>query len=113
VGKRTWGGLIGIYDYPQLLDGGMVTAPRLAFWNPEGKWDVENHGVAPDVEVELDPQAWRQGHDPQLEKAVQVVLAELEKHPLPRPKKPAYPDYSKLSAPASPPEKPASPPGGK
>jgi tricorn protease len=95
VGKRTWGGLVGIYDYPQLVDGGFITAPRLAFWNPNGTWDVENHGVAPDIEVDLDPQAVREGHDPQLEKAVQVVLEELKKHPLPRHKKPAYPNYFK------------------
>jgi tricorn protease len=110
VGKRTWGGLVGIYDYPTLLDGGSVTAPRLAFWNPDGSWDVENHGVAPDIEVELDPQAVRQGHDPQLEKAVQLVLEDLDKHPLPQPKHPAYPDYSKAAArPAEPAEKRAAP----
>jgi tricorn protease len=93
VGKRTWGGLVGIYDYPQLIDGGMVTAPRLAFWNPKGDWEVENHGVGPDVEVELDPKAMREGHDPQLEKAVAVALEELKKHPLPTHRKPAYPNY--------------------
>lgn len=93
IGKRTWGGLVGIYDYPPLLDGGSITAPRLAFWNPDGQWDVENHGVAPDMEVEHDPQAVRQGRDPQLEKAVQVVLKELKKNPLPKPKKPAFPNY--------------------
>jgi acetyl esterase/lipase len=95
VGKRTWGGLVGIYDYPPLLDGGFVTAPRLAFWNPKGEWDVENHGVAPDVEVEHDPQAVRAGHDPQLERAVQLVLDELKKNPLPRHQKPVYPNYFK------------------
>jgi tricorn protease len=95
VGKRTWGGLIGIYDYPQLIDGGQVTAPRLAFWNPEGKWEVENHGVAPDVEVDFDPQVVRTGHDPQLEKAVAVALAELEKNPPAKGQKPDYPNYHK------------------
>jgi tricorn protease len=95
VGERTWGGLIGVYDYPPLIDGGMVTAPRLAFWNPEGKWEVENHGVAPDIEVDFDPQLVRQGHDPQLEKAVAVVLAELEKNPPAKSQKPEYPDYHK------------------
>jgi acetyl esterase/lipase len=95
VGKRTWGGLVGIYGYPPLLDGGFVTAPRLAFWKPEGEWDVENHGVAPDIEVELDPQAVRAGHDPQLEKAVHVVLNELKEHPLPRHHRPAFPNYFK------------------
>jgi tricorn protease len=95
VGKRTWGGLIGIYDYPQLMDGGFVTAPRLAFWNPEGKWEVENHGVGPDVEVEYDPAEVRAGRDPQLERAVQLVLAEIEKNPQPKPQRPAYPNYQK------------------
>jgi tricorn protease len=97
VGKRTWGGLVGIYDYPQLIDGGNVTAPRVAFYSPEGGWEVENAGVAPDVEVELDPQAWRQGHDTQLEKAVEVVLDALRKNPLPTPRKPAYPNYHKTA----------------
>jgi tricorn protease len=93
VGTRTWGGLIGIYDYPPLIDGGAVTAPRMAFWNPEGTWDVENHGVAPDVAVELDPRAVRAGHDPQLERAVALVLEALKQSPPPRHHKPAYPSY--------------------
>jgi tricorn protease len=95
IGKRTWGGLVGIYDYPTLIDGGLVTAPRVAFWNPNGTWDVENHGVAPDVEVELDPKAWREGRDPQLEKAVEVVMAEMKKSPPPSAKMPPYPNYHK------------------
>ncbi|MBI3662366.1 MAG: PD40 domain-containing protein [Acidobacteria bacterium] len=95
VGKRTWGGLVGIYDYPQLIDGGFVTAPRLAFWNPNGTWDVENNGVAPDIEVELDPKALREGHDPQLEKAVEWLLDSLKKNPLPRHQRPAFPNYYK------------------
>jgi tricorn protease len=95
VGKRTWGGLVGVYDYPLLIDGGFVTAPRLAFWNPDGTWDVENHGVAPDIEVELDPKAWRDGRDLQLEKAIEVALEELRANPLPTHKKPAYPNYHK------------------
>lgn len=98
VGKRTWGGLVGIGGYPDLLDGGYVTAPRFAFFTTDGKWDVENHGVQPDYEIEFDPQAWRQGHDPQLERAVELVMAELKKNPPPVPKRPAYPDYSKYSS---------------
>lgn len=89
VGKRTWGGLIGIYDYPVLIDGGFFTSPRLAFYNTEGEWAVENEGVAPDIEVEQTPRLVIAGHDPQLEKAVEVVLAELEANPpvrAPRPK---------------------------
>jgi tricorn protease len=95
VGKRTWGGLVGISGYPPLLDGGAVTAPSFAFFSPDGTWDVENHGVAPDVEVDLDPYEVRAGRDPQLEKAVEVVLEALKKNPPPQPKKPAYPDYYK------------------
>jgi tricorn protease len=93
IGTRTWGGLVGIGGYPTLLDGGRVTAPHMAIWFPSGKWEVENHGVAPDIEVEFDPQAWRAGHDPQLEKAVAVVMEEMKKNPRVTPKRPAYPNY--------------------
>jgi tricorn protease len=93
VGKRTWGGLVGIFGFPELIDGGRVTAPNLAFWNPNGTWDVENAGVPPDVEVEMDPAAWRAGRDTQLEKAVELVVAQLDKLPAPKHKKPAYPNY--------------------
>jgi tricorn protease len=93
IGTRTWGGLVGIYDYPQLIDGGAVTAPRVAIYGLNGDWEVENHGIAPDVEVELDPALVRQGHDPQLEKAVEVILAQLNKSPLPQYRKPEYPNY--------------------
>ncbi len=95
VGKRTWGGLVGIFGFPALIDGGTVTAPNLAFYNTEGAWDVENHGVAPDVEVEFDPQAWRAGHDPQLERAVEIALAELQKNPQAVGKRPPFPNYHK------------------
>jgi tricorn protease len=93
VGTRTWGGLVGIYDYPTLMDGGGVTAPRVAFYNRTGDWDVENHGVAPDVEVEITPKEWMSGHDPQLEKAVALVMDALKKNPLPVAKRPAFPNY--------------------
>jgi tricorn protease len=93
VGKRTWGGLVGISGYPPLLDGGSVTAPSFAFFSPDGTWDVENKGVAPDVDVDLDPYEVRKGHDPQLEKAVSLVLEALQKNPPAQPKRPAYPNY--------------------
>jgi tricorn protease len=95
VGKRTWGGLVGIGGYPTLIDGGAVTAPRMGIWFPNGRWDVENRGVAPDVEVEFDPQAVRQGKDPQLEKAVELVLAELKANPPRSPQHPLFPNYYK------------------
>jgi tricorn protease len=93
IGKKTWGGLVGIYDYPSLMDGGSVTAPRIAIYGLNGEWEVENVGIAPDIEVELDPKLVREGRDPQLEKAVEVVLDQLKKNPLPQHKKPAYPNY--------------------
>jgi tricorn protease len=94
VGKRTWGGLVGFFG-PQedLMDGGIVSTPSRGFWTPKGQWEIENYGVAPDVEVELDPKAVREGHDPQLEKTVALLLADLEQHPIPKHKKPAYPNY--------------------
>jgi len=94
IGTRTWGGLIGIGGYPPLMDGGGVTAPRFGLFNPDtGEFDIENHGVDPDIEVEFDPAAWRQGRDPQLEKAVAVALQELRDHPVPPVKRPKYPVY--------------------
>ena len=97
VGERTWGGLVGHYTNPaDLLDGGFTGTPDLAFYNPDGQWDIENHGVSPDVEVQYDPQAVRAGHDPQLEKAVQVALDELKKNPPPgESHHPPYPNYHK------------------
>jgi tricorn protease len=94
VGKRTWGGLVGFFGpFEALMDGGVVTAPSRGFWTPNNKWEVENQGIAPDVEVELDPKAVREGHDPQLEKTVELLLADLQKNPLPAYKKPPYPNY--------------------
>jgi tricorn protease len=94
VGKRTWGGLVGVGSYPPLMDGGNVTAPSFGFFNPEGQWDVENKGQAPDVVVDLDPKSMHDGHDPQLERAVAVALQQMKDHPAPSPKRPAYPNYA-------------------
>ncbi|MBP1767116.1 MAG: periplasmic component of the Tol biopolymer transport system like protein [Candidatus Aminicenantes bacterium] len=93
VGKRTWGGLVGMAGAASLMDGGFTGAPQSGFWNPNGTWDVENHGVDPDIEVENDPASVMAGHDPQLEKAVEVCLDLLAKNPTPKHKKPAYPNY--------------------
>ncbi len=91
IGKRTWGGLVGTLGFPQLMDGGAVTAPNLAIWTPEEGWTVENEGVPPDIEVEQIPSEVIAGRDPQLEKAIQVVMEELKKNPAPQPKRPPYP----------------------
>jgi tricorn protease len=93
IGKRTWGGLVGIGGYPELMDGGGVTAPRFAIYGLEGEWEVENRGIPPDIEVELDPAQWRLGHDTQLEKSIEVALDLLKKNPQKEYKRPAYPNY--------------------
>jgi tricorn protease len=95
VGKRTWGGLVGIGAIPVLMDGGTVTSPSFGYFSPEGKWQIENHGTDPDVVVDQDPKAVSEGHDPQLEKAVSVAMQELAQHPVQEPAKPPYPNYHK------------------
>lgn len=93
VGTRTWGGLVGIGGYPTLIDGGTVTAPRFALYGLNGQWEVENVGIAPDIEVAQDPKLVRAGRDPQLERAVEIVLEGLKKNPPPSVPVPAYPKY--------------------
>jgi tricorn protease len=95
IGKRTWGGLVGRAGAPSLMDGGIVTAPSSGVWSPKTGWIAENVGVAPDIEVDLDPALVRQGKDPQLDKAIEVIMADLAKNPPPKPKRPAYPDHYK------------------
>ncbi len=90
VGKRTWGGLVGILGFPEFIDGGGVTAPNLAIWTSEG-FIVENVGVAPDIEVEQTPADVIAGKDPQLEKAIAIALSELDKNPPVTPVRPPYP----------------------
>jgi tricorn protease len=90
VGTRTWGGLVGILGFPVLLDGGYVTAPNLGVWTEDG-FIVENEGVPPDIEVEQTPKDVLAGRDPQLERAIQIVMDELAKNPPKKPKRPAFP----------------------
>lgn len=90
VGTRTWGGLVGILGFPVLMDGGTITAPNLAIWNEDG-YVVENVGVPPDVEVEQTPADVIAGRDPQLEKALEIVMKELAANPVKAPKRPAFP----------------------
>ncbi len=94
IGKRTWGGLVGIGEYPRLMDGGRVTAPSVAFFDENG-WIVENVGVPPDVVVEQTPADVEAGKDPQLERAISVLLDELAAHPIPVIQRPPYPDKTK------------------
>lgn len=90
VGKRTWGGLVGILGFPELMDGGFVTAPNVAIWTKDG-FVVENVGVAPDIEVEQLPAEIIKGNDPQLQKAIEVALKELKENPQVDPVRPPYP----------------------
>ena len=91
VGTRTWGGLVGIWDVPNLVDAGAITAPRGGFFNLDGQWDVENNGVAPDIEVEQTPLLLARGRDPQLERAVTEALRLLAEHPVELKPEPAPP----------------------
>lgn len=92
IGKRTWGGLVGILGFPTLLDGGRITAPNLAFWTPEEGYGIENVGVPPDIEVEQWPAEVEAGRDPQLERAIEEILRMLEETPAPEiPEPPPFP----------------------
>ncbi|MFI5167448.1 MAG: PDZ domain-containing protein [Thermoanaerobaculales bacterium] len=94
VGRRTWGGLIGITGAPNLIDGGTITVPTFGIYSTDGKWIVEGHGVDPDIDVVDDPAAMAMGGDPQLERAIQEINRLLVAHPPVTPKRPAYEDRS-------------------
>lgn len=93
IGKTTWGGLVGRAGGPALMDGGFVTAPSSGVWSPKDGWIAENVGIAPDIEIEHDPALVRRGKDPQLDKAIEVVMSELTKKPPVKPKRPTFPDH--------------------
>lgn len=90
IGKRTWGGLVGISRDLPLVDGGSVTMPDFGIYGLDGKWMIENHGVDPDMEVENTPESMISGHDLQLERAIEWSLEQLREHPPVRPKRPEY-----------------------
>lgn len=94
LGTRTWGGLVGLSGNPGLIDGAGVTAPTFAFYENDGTWGIEGHGVDPDVEVVDDPSKMQNGADPQLDAAIQLMLKELDNGGYNPPKRPAYPDRS-------------------
>ena len=89
VGTRTWGGLVGTTGTPESIDGGGITAPSLAFYNLKGEWAVENEGITPDIEVENTAADVINGHDPQLERAVQEAMRLLQQSPARRVARPA------------------------
>jgi len=97
VGKRTWGGLVGHWTSVPLMDGG-VGSPNLGIWTTDEGFIVENVGVPPDIEVEQTPALVIAGHDPQLERAIEVVKAELTKTPPPVYKRPVFPTRAKAGS---------------
>ena len=84
VGKRTWGGLVHTADSPPFVDGGSMIAPRGGFFTRDGRWAVENEGVAPDIDVENWPKDVIAGRDPQLERAVAEAMRLLKERPVDR-----------------------------
>ena len=91
VGKTTWGGLVGVLGFPEFIDGGVVTAPNLAFFDEKG-FGIENVGTPPDVEVEQWPAEVLKGKDPQLEKAIEIVMQELKNNPAKKAPSPTAPN---------------------
>jgi tricorn protease len=89
VGKRTWGGVIGISVHRTLVDGTVTTQPEYAYWFSDVGWNVENHGVDPDYEVEIAPEEYKAELDPQLSKAIELGLAALKEKPV------SLPDFGK------------------
>ena len=72
---------MGISGYPPLIDGGSVTSPSFAVYSPDGKWEIENEGVPPDIEVDVRPADTQNGADPQLAKAIEVIMQDMAKQP--------------------------------
>ncbi|HEX9794397.1 MAG TPA: PDZ domain-containing protein [Planctomycetota bacterium] len=99
IGARTWGGLVGISGNPNLIDGGGITVPTFAYYETDGTWGIEGHGVEPDIAVEEDPAVLATGADPQLDAAIAHMLRELERNPYVAPARPAYPDRSGMGLP--------------
>jgi tricorn protease len=91
IGKRSWGGVVGITNHGQLIDGGTVNVPEFGFANLKGEWIIEGHGVDPDIEVDNDPQSVIEGRDPQLERGVAELMKKLKEKPTEWPKRPADP----------------------
>jgi len=86
IGTRTWGGLVGVSMWIGLVDGGGMSAPDYRIYDPDGRWIVENEGVTPDIEIDLDPVEMSKGEDAQLLKGIEVLMKKIEEDPRPWPK---------------------------
>ncbi len=95
IGKRTWGGVVGISGHGPLIDGGTIFVPEFATADTNGQYAIEGHGVDPDIEVEKDPKSVLSGHDPQLERGVAEVMKLMQQHPKKLPGRPADPVKTK------------------
>jgi tricorn protease len=95
IGKRSWGGVVGITDHGPLLDGGRVNVPEFGHLDKDGQWAIEGVGVEPDIEIENEPADVIAGRDPQLERGVQEVLARMAKRPAKLAPRPADPVKTK------------------
>jgi tricorn protease len=91
IGTRTWGGLVGISGNAGLIDGGYISVPTFGYYDPDGTWGIEGYGVDPDIEVVDRPELLRDGGDPQLDRAIKEILAELKANPPVAPKRPEPP----------------------
>jgi tricorn protease len=91
IGKRSWGGVIGIGNRGTLIDGGAIFVPESAFASAKGQWIIEGYGVDPDIEVENDPKSLIEGKDPQLDRAVAEIMKKLREKPAKLPSRPAAP----------------------
>lgn len=91
IGTRTWGGVVGIRADKPFVDLGMVTQPEYAWWEAPGGWTIENYGVDPDIEVVMTPEDRIAGRDPQLDRAIEYLMQQLEQDPKMPPDVPAYP----------------------
>jgi tricorn protease len=85
IGKRTWGGVVGIWPRQPLVDRTLTSQPEFSFWFTDVGWQVENYGTDPDIPVEIAPQDYAAGRDPQLERAIQEVQTRIEQHVAPKP----------------------------
>ncbi|MEP7274482.1 MAG: S41 family peptidase, partial [Acidobacteriota bacterium] len=95
IGKRSWGGVVGITNRGPLIDGGSVSVPEFGFANTKGEWVIEGYGVDPDIEVDNDPKSLIEGRDPQLERGVAEVMKKLKERPIKLPGVPVGPIKTK------------------
>ncbi|HVS21762.1 MAG TPA: S41 family peptidase [Pyrinomonadaceae bacterium] len=91
IGKRSWGGVVGITNHGALIDGGTINVPEFGFANTNGEWIIEGHGVDPDIDVDNDPKSEIAGRDPQLERGIAEIMAKIKDHPVKLPPRPPAP----------------------